>query len=230
MIFTFLNLFTGDASRTEIAASLVLLAAVMFNMFVSLPVHESAHALAAYALGDDTGRLKGRITLNPFAHLTLPGTLMMLFLGFGYARPVPVNIFRFKNRKLGFALTALAGPVSNLLLSFLTGIIAALLAVYSPDTMAMSLLYLFFYYVSLYNIVLALFNLIPIPPLDGSRLLTLFLPDKYYYKLLQYERYFIYAIFILSFMANRISFIPSLTDIALSAENVFQSFLVGILR
>lgn len=228
MIFTLLSLLTGDYSRTEIASVLVLLAALLFVMFVCLPVHETAHAIAANMLGDPTGKLKGRISLNPFAHLTLPGTLMMLLLGFGYARPVPVNIRNFKNRKLGFAITSFAGPVSNVMMAVISVLIASLLRNFADPTDAVRVIYTFFIYVAEYNFVLALFNMIPIPPLDGSRLVTLVLPDKYYYKLLQYERYFIYAIFTLSFVVNRLDFIPSLSDIAFEAVSVLENIFLNI--
>ncbi len=229
MIFTLLQLLTGDLTRSQIASVLVLLAALLFVMFVSMPVHESAHAFAASLMGDPTGKLKGRITLNPFAHLTLPGTLMMLFLGFGYARPVPVNIMNFKNRKVGFALTSLAGPLSNVLMAILSVLVSVFIRRFADPSMAASVFYTFFIYVAEYNFVLALFNMIPIPPLDGSRLVTLVLPDKYYYKLLQYERYFIYVIFALSFIVNRIDFIPSLSDIAFMAVNGLENMLLNIL-
>lgn len=219
---------SGDASRSDIASMLILFAALLFVMFVCLPVHESAHALAAYWLGDDTGRLKGRITLNPFAHLTKWGTLMMLFLGFGYARPVPVNIMKFKNRKLGFALTSLAGPVSNLLMSLIAAVIATLIYAFSDKTMVMNVFYIFFFYVAVYNLSLAMFNLIPVPPLDGSRLITLVLPDKYYYKLLRYEKYFILGILAASFVLSRIDFIPSLTEIAVLGISTLESLLLNI--
>lgn len=232
MLLALLSLFAGDPSKADIALVCVLFAALLFVTFVCLPVHESAHALAAYWLGDDTGKLKGRISLNPFAHLSPMGCLMMFTIGFGYARPVPVNINRFKNRKLGFALTSVAGPVSNLLMTVLFAFVAAIVYTKAGDMAFGSvgfILFAFFNYIATYNLVLALFNLMPIPPLDGSRLVTLILPDKYYYKLLQYERFFIYAIFALTFLLNRIPFIPSFSDIAYKAVSVLQVFFINLL-
>ncbi len=223
-----LNLLTGDFSKSEVASVFIVFASLMFVTFVCLPIHESAHALVADLLGDDTGKLKGRISMNPFAHLTAPGLLMMFLLGFGYARPVPVNINRFKNRKLGFALTSIAGPISNLLIAVVFSFVAAVIYVFSDGSLAMGILRTFSYSVAVFNVVLTLFNLIPIPPLDGSRLVTLVLPDKYYFKLLQLERYFIIGIFALSFVLNRIAAIPSLSDIAYIVVGFMQKLFINI--
>lgn len=170
----------------------------IFVMFCILPVHEFAHALVATKLGDQTARLSGRLTLNPLAHLDLFGALMMLIAGFGYAKPVPVNMNNFKNkkRKLYMALTALAGPVSNLIMAFVFSIFyCAVFKFGSPTNGSIAeAIVLFFLYVAQINVSLAVFNLIPVPPLDGSRILTSILPDRYYYKIMKYERYIVYAV------------------------------------
>lgn len=170
----------------------------VFVMFCILPVHEFAHALVSTKLGDQTARLSGRLTLNPLAHLDFFGALMMIIAGFGYAKPVPVNMNNFppKKRKLYMALTALAGPLSNLIMAFVfSAFYCAVFRFGSPTdgSMAEAIL-LFFLYVAQINVSLAVFNLIPVPPLDGSRILTSILPDRYYYSIMKYERYIVYAV------------------------------------
>ncbi len=162
-----------------------------------LPIHEYAHAFAAVKLGDDTPRLNGRLTINPFAHLDLFGSLMILFTGFGYAKPVPVNIRNFRKPKQGFALVAAAGPISNLIMAYLYFVLSNIC--YLPKLTVFTILSSFFYYVGLINVNLAVFNLLPIPPLDGSRLITVIIPNKYYYKILRYERYIMIALLVLMF-------------------------------
>ncbi len=181
-------------------STFVSLMARVFVVFCVMPIHEYAHAFIASKLGDDTARLSGRLTINPFAHVDIYGALMILFVGVGYAKPVPVNPRNFKNPKKGMALTALAGPVSNLIMAFLFLLPFYGISVLSSGSNAMlEALKLFFYSAASINVGLAVFNLIPVPPLDGSRILNLILPSKYYFKIMQYERYIIVAVFAILF-------------------------------
>lgn len=190
-----------DLFRDGLSIDLLInLCARVFIMFCVLPIHEYAHALVAYKLGDQTARLSGRLTINPLAHIDPFGAILILIAGFGYAKPVPVNPRNFKNQKGGMALTALAGPVSNLIMAFIfTLCYCACFKFMYPvvrGTFQYAITY-FFSYCAMINISLAVFNLIPVPPLDGSRILRLAIPDRTYYKYARYERYFVYGILIL---------------------------------
>lgn len=170
-----------------------------FVVFCCLPVHELAHGYIAYKLGDDTAKKQGRLTFNPFAHLNPIGTIMIFLFGIGYARPVPVNPNRFKNPKGGMALVAIAGPLSNLLMAFVFNFVYIALAANFNMTGFMGAVMYFFYFAAWVNITLAVFNLFPIPPLDGSKVLAALLPNRIYNKYMIYERYIMIALFVLLF-------------------------------
>lgn len=191
-----------DLIRNGLSVDLIVnLLARLFVIFCVLPIHEFAHAFVAQKCGDDTARLSGRLTTNPLAHIDPIGALMVLIAGFGYAKPVPVNMNNFKRgkRKQQMALVALAGPVSNLIMAFIFMLCFYAISYFGVVTNVSLLyyLYLFFSYACSVNISLAVFNLIPIPPLDGSRILNAVIPDKYYYTIMKYERYIIMVIFVL---------------------------------
>ena len=162
-------------------------------------VHELSHGLMALALGDDIARSEGRISLNPLRHIDPVGFLMLVVVGFGWAKPVRVNMFRFRNPKLGMALTAFAGPASNILLALvlmpLYGIFVALgyafenMALYYAVKLVSTTVYL--------SLSLAVFNLIPFPPLDGSKIVEAVLPQRIYYQIMRFERYGMIVLFIL---------------------------------
>lgn len=175
-----------------------------FVVFCVMPIHEYSHALVATKLGDQTARLSGRLTLNPMAHISPWGAIMILLVGFGYAKPVPVNVrnTKMKNKKAAMALIALAGPLSNLIIGFLSVMVRYIFIVAASKhggemTTAIFALNIFFQYSAIININLAVFNLIPIPPLDGSRILFAILPSKFYFGIMKYERYIMAAMFLL---------------------------------
>ncbi len=179
---------------------LIGLCASAFVVFCTMPVHEYAHALVATKLGDDTAKRNGRLTLNPMAHIDVIGALMILLVGFGYAKAVPVNPRNFKNPKTGMALTAAAGPLANLIMSamfILLSNLAFIVYCNTNDSIVAQVTFMFFFYAAMINVNLAVFNLIPIPPLDGSRIIGIFIPNKVYYKIMQYERYIIIAVFLM---------------------------------
>jgi len=150
----------------------------------------------AYRLGDNTAKEQGRLTLNPIKHIDVFGLLMMIVLKFGWAKPVPVNMMNFKNPKVGMAITALAGPVSNIILAAVMLIISCpLIALAAGSEIAYTLLQLSMN-TAYISIALGIFNLIPISPLDGSKIVFSFLPEDTYFKIMRYERYGMILLFI----------------------------------
>ncbi len=186
----------------------------IITMLLVLPLHESAHALVAKWFGDDTAERQGRISLNPLAHLDPFGGLLMVLTGFGWAKPVPINPLRMKKYRAGISLTALAGPVSNLLAAFVAGIAyniiictkSGLMALVSSEVTTMSCVLLLLSFLFQVNVGLAVFNLIPIPPLDGYNVLSYFTSekvDRWFYRH-QREVTFAFIVIILG-----LSYIPS---------------------
>ena len=170
-------------------------------IFLCLTVHETCHGLAALALGDPTAKSMHRLSLNPLRHIDWIGLLMMFVAGFGWAKPVPVDPRYFRKPKQGMALTALAGPVSNFVLAVLAMLISKVIYLYAPYSAAMDVVFSFcLYTLAPLSIGLGLFNLIPIPPLDWSKVLAAFLPDRQYITLMRYERYGIVVLLVLSFV------------------------------
>ena len=154
--------------------------------------HETCHGLAAYRLGDNTAKRMGRLSLNPLKHVDLMGLIMMALFRFGWAKPVPVDMRNFKNPKAGMALTALAGPVSNVMLAY-AAVVLCNFVIFLADRLGNTWLLLalaqFFVYVEIISAGLAVFNVFPIPPLDGSKVLFALLSDRAYDRLMRYEKY-----------------------------------------
>lgn len=162
-------------------------------MLITIPFHESAHALVSWKLGDPTAKNAGRLSMNPARHFDPLGALCMVIGGVGWAKPVGINPRNFKNPKHGMAISAAAGPISNLLLAYVCTVLYKTL-VYATWGRLPELLAAFLWYMISMNISLAVFNLIPVPPFDGSRIVLLFLPEKYYFRIMRYERYIMAAV------------------------------------
>jgi len=163
-------------------------------ILIALTFHEAAHGYVAYKLGDNTAKDAGRLTINPIKHIDPLGLIALLVFRFGWAKPVPVDPRNFKHPRRGMALTALAGPVTNLLLGFISILICAIILISPSYNRFLSAFSVFLIFLAQINVGLAIFNLIPIPPLDGSRLLTLLLPQKAVFYLYKYERYIMLAV------------------------------------
>jgi Zn-dependent protease len=228
------SLLSGGDPKSIFVSLLLRLPIVL----LALTVHECAHGYVAFRLGDPTARNLGRLTLNPIKHLNPFGFLCMLLVGFGWANPVPINPRNFRDPRKGMALSAIAGPISNLLLglffvllheiaeaSVYRMLLDGLLPLTEASLNFFSLLLLFLELGAWMNVCLAVFNLIPVPPLDGSRIFLTFLPPKYYFGIMQYERYIQLGLMICLYIGllNR----PLRFLVNLLADGIF--WLVGLL-
>ena len=184
-IYMLNTILSGDMTSIILSAFSLLIV-----LFVCFPVHECAHATVAKWLGDDTAERQGRVTLNPFAHLDILGTIGLILFGIGWAKPVPVQPYRcrkIRSQKAAMALTAAAGPISNILISLIFMIIWKILIVTGALVSIPYLSYIMNMVITT-NLYLAVFNLLPIPPFDGSRIFLAFLPQKYYFSIMKYEQ------------------------------------------
>lgn len=159
------------------------------GLLIALTFHEFAHGYVAYLMGDNTARYSGRLSLNPMDHLDIWGTLCLLFFRFGWAKPVPINPANFRNYRKGIIAVSLAGPLANFLLALISGIACAILEKFAPVSQIAEFFLMIFLYTQVMNIGLMVFNLIPIPPLDGSKVLMEFLPYRMRYQMYRIERY-----------------------------------------
>ena len=193
---------------------------IIISFLIALPVHESAHGLAAKWLGDPTAEKLGRITLNPIKHLDPMGTILIFFAGFGWGKPVPVDERYFKNKKRDNALVSLAGPVSNILLALIGLVILKHVPI--PE-----LAFGFFQVFISLNLILAVFNLLPVPPLDGSHLLEFFLPrslELHWYEFQKVAPFFLLAVL----LAEHFFQIGFLTNILRFLTDILYVFLYSI--
>ncbi|MFR7485166.1 MAG: site-2 protease family protein [Acutalibacter sp.] len=185
--------------HVDVWAVLAQVLSVVFVILCILPLHEFAHGWVANKLGDPTAKLEGRLTLNPLASVDPMGALALILFGFGWAKPVPVNSRYFKHPKRDMAITALAGPVSNLLAALVGAVLVVVMEVFAPYNGVTQFIYNVLYYYVVVNISLAVFNLIPLPPLDGSRIVAAFLSDRAMYTYYRYQNIFVLIMFLLLF-------------------------------
>lgn len=221
----FRHLIFGNGSIQDyIISTLLTLPIILF----SLSFHEMAHGFAAYKMGDPTAKNFGRLTLNPLKHLDPIGALCMLLAGFGWAKPVPINARNFKNPRIGMAISGAAGPISNLLLALISALLLKLVFEISffafLPQIVISIIFTFLLLSVQLNISLAVFNLLPIPPLDGSRILYVFLPTKLYFGIMKYER-IIYLILMGALMLGLLSGVMNFITIWIM-RGIF--FIVGL--
>lgn len=199
MLSYLINGFCGG--RVDFMSVVITLAASLLVIFLIMPFHEWAHAFTAYHLGDRGIKQRGRLSLNPLSHIDPVGALLIIFVGFGWAKPVPIDPRYFKNPKVGMGISALMGPVANFVAALFGGLVLNALFAFFPSFMLVNNFGIYVrlflsYYITL-NVGLAVFNLIPVPPLDGSKVLFMFLPDRIVNTIYRYEQYFFVVIIIL---------------------------------
>ncbi len=212
-------------SSKDIGTAIIQILLSLPASLFALSCHEAAHAYAAYKMGDRTAFNLGRMTINPIKHFDPIGSLLMLIFGFGWAKPVPINARNFKNPKKGMAITGIAGPLANLILGIISTFLMCLTSfiqlkflmnsqisgfVFNLTEVIASL----FLLSAMYNFLFMVYNLIPIPPFDGSRFITAFLPAKWYFKLMQYERYSFIIVMVINIVLSRVFGINLTYDIA----------------
>ncbi len=217
----------GLKNITELLYNLIY---ILPSIVICLSVHEFAHAFIAYQMGDESQRFRGRMSLNPLKHLDLVGTLCLIFAGFGWAKPVQIDTSYFKNPKNAMMWSALAGPLSNFVLAFIALFMYWFLLkirVY-PTNMLIEYLYTLLTYIALISAGLGIFNLIPLPPLDGSKVLLGILDDETYFKIMQYEKYLALILMVLLISGSFDGILTTLRSGFVNMCNDLIWFILGI--
>ncbi len=200
---------------------------------IAIMCHELTHGLFSYLLGDPTPKEQGRLSLNPMKHLDPIGTLCLILFGFGWAKPVMVDPRYYKNPKWGMALVALGGPLANFIIALLSGLVLTLIQLHAPYTQTIEIIFNFFLYLMLINIGLGVFNLIPIPPLDGSKIIGAVLPDNAYNQYMKYQKYgmiFILGLLILLDVLEALGYPSLLNELLNIIINFISNFWLKILN
>lgn len=199
-------------------------------VLIAISMHELSHGYVSYKLGDPTPKEEGRLSLNPFAHLDIMGTLCLIFFNFGWAKPVKVNPYYYKNHKLGMVLVAIAGPIMNFIIAFLSimglGIIIKVSNGYLGNISYN--IYIFLQYLALINIGLGSFNLIPVPPLDGSKVLGAIIPEDKYFSYMKFEKYGYIVLMLLLFIGVLDAPLGYVREFIINGMMGLVSFILGI--
>lgn len=198
---------------------------------IAITLHEFAHGLISYLLGDETPKLDGRLTLNPVKHFDLVGLFALIFVGFGWAKPVRINPNYYKNKKWGITIVGLAGPLTNILIALFSFIMIAFILLLNLDNnIFIEIIINFFNYLAIINLSLGIFNLIPIPPLDGSKIIGCILPKKAYDEYMSYQKYGMFFMLGIILFFSVLEMLGFTSPLSLLIEKIYTYFINLILK